>query len=283
MSTPSDFIAQEFAATWQWRIDTDPELAASLGMLSRRRCPHALDPRSLQSFEQRLSWVQKALSRIEQGISKEQVEQDLSKDEQLSLTLYKMQLADYVKYTTKHKAYLCCVNRLEGPQTDLALYARYLPVKTHNDRLFYRDFLKAIPQQLTEVQDVLRRGLDEKRTPPQVSLSGVVEQIRGMVDAGLESFFKPIESGFVLPDEESLKKECEALLSTAKESFGSFADFLEKDYIPNLRTEISATKGYPDGESYYADCLKFHTTTSMTPQEIHQLGLDEIKRVRNSM
>ena len=66
--------------------------------------------------------------------------------EQLSLELYKMQLGDYIKYTGSHKAYLCCVNRLEGPQTDLALYARYLPVKSQADRCFYRDFLKAIPQ-----------------------------------------------------------------------------------------------------------------------------------------
>jgi uncharacterized protein (DUF885 family) len=283
MSTPSEFIAKEFAATWQWRIDTDPELAASLGMLSRRRSSHALDPRSVRSFAQRLSWVQKALERIEAGVTQEQIEKDLTKDEQLSLKLYKMQLGDYVKYTTQHKAYLCCVNRLEGPQTDLALYARYLPVKTHEQRCFYRDFLKTIPQQLAEVEELLQKGLEEERTPPQVSLSGVVEQIRGMVEGNLESFFKPIESAFVLPQEDGLKKECETLLSTAKESFSSFAHFLEKDYTPNLRTEISATKGYPDGESYYADCLKFHTTTDMTFQEIHQLGLDEIKRVRNEM
>ena len=43
--SPSDFVAHEFAATWQWRIETDPELAAALGMLSRRRSQHALDPR----------------------------------------------------------------------------------------------------------------------------------------------------------------------------------------------------------------------------------------------
>lgn len=282
-ATPSEFVNQEFANTWQWRIDTDPELAASLGMLSRRRSSHALDPRSLESFEQRLVWVEKALGRIETGITDEQIEKDLTKDEQLSLELYKMQLGDYVKYTRAYQAYLCCVNRLEGPQTDLALYARYLPVKTHANRCFYRDFLRAIPQQLMEVQELLRHGLEVKRTPPQVSLSGVVEQIRGMVEGNLESFSKPIQNAFVLPAEQDLKQECDALLEAAKESFAKFADFLEVDYVPNLRIEISASKGYPDGENYYGDCLKFHTTTNMTPQEIHQLGLDEIKRVRSEM
>ncbi len=282
--TPSEFVAKEFASTWQWRIETDPELAASLGMLARRRSTHPLDPRSLQSFEQRLQWVERALDRINTGITPEQIENDLTKDEHLSLELYVKQLSDYVKYTKKHKAYLCCVNRLEGPQTDLALYARYLPVKTLENRKFYRDFLKAIPKQLSEVQELLTIGLVEKRTPPQVSLGGVVDQIRGMVDLGLEAFSNPIKDCFELPEEADLKKECETTISgTVCDAFSGFADFLENDYIPNLRTEISAEKGYPDGTAYYEDCLKFHTTTNMTPDEIHQLGLDEIKRVRSEM
>jgi uncharacterized protein (DUF885 family) len=57
----------------------------------------------------------------------------------------------------------------------------------------------------------------------------------------------------------------------------------ETKYIPNLRTEISASQGYSDGQNYYSDCLKFHTTTRMTLQEIHQLGLDEITRLRSKM
>ena len=68
-----------------------------------------------------------------------------------------------------------------------------------------------------------------------------------------------------------------------KDAFASFVEFLENDYIPNLHTEISAKKGYTDGKSYYEDCLKFHTTASMTPEEIHRLGLDEVKRVRSEM
>ena len=153
--TPSEFIANEFASTWQWRIETDPEFAASLGMLARRQATHSLDPRCLESFHQRQQWVEGALDRIKSGITPEQIKNDLSKDERLSLDLYVKQLSDYLFYSKKHKAYLACVNRLEGPQTDLPLYARYLPVKTLQNREFYRDFLKAIPKQLGEVQAIL--------------------------------------------------------------------------------------------------------------------------------
>jgi uncharacterized protein (DUF885 family) len=282
--TPSEFIETEFDSTWQWRIETDPELAASLGMLARRRSTHALDPRSLQSFEQRLQWVEKALARIQDGITPEQVEKDLNKQERLSYELYIKQLSEYITYTKLHKAYLCCVNRLEGPQNDLALYARYLPVKTRANREFYRDFLKAIPVQLNEVTELLTQGLNEKRTPPQVSLGGVVDQIRGMIEGGLIALSGPIQDCFQLPVEQALKEECDDLIGgPVRNAFAAFAEFLERDYIPNLRTEISAEKGYPNGKEYYADCLRFHTTTTMTPAEIHQLGIDEIQRVRNEM
>lgn len=104
-------------------------MSVSVGLLSRRRSPHALDPRSLRSFEQRVKWVENASERIQKVIAKEQIQKDLTKDEQLSLKLYKMQLGDYVTYNRSFQAYLCCEKRLEGPQMDLTLYERYLPVK----------------------------------------------------------------------------------------------------------------------------------------------------------
>jgi len=279
-TTISQSLAQEYASTWQWRIDTDPELAASLGMLSRRRSPHALDPRSLESFEQRLAWIDRALDRLKTIIRKYDI-QDLTTDEQLSLKLYETQLTDYVTYTRQHKAYLCCVNRLEGPQTDLPLYARYLPTKTLSDRTFYRDFLKAIPIQLQDVQTLLKEGLAQQRTPPHCSLGGVVEQIRKMDIKS--SFYKTFQNS-VSVQEEQLQQECHQLVETdVKTAFQNFANFLEQEYIPELRTEISATKGYPNGAAYYQDCLTFHTTTSMTPQQIHDMGNKEVQRVRREM
>ena len=146
-------LQHEYAKTWQWRIDTDPELAASMGMLSRRRSSHALDPRSLNSFDQRLEWVEKALAR-----ARDIDVTPLDERDSLTYRLYEEQLMNYISYTKKHRAYLCCVNRMEGPQTDLPLYANYLPVKTPEQQSFYKRFLEAVPNQLEEVQSLLRQG-----------------------------------------------------------------------------------------------------------------------------
>lgn len=293
----SSILQKEMAETWQWRLETDPELAASLGLLSRRRSSHALDPRSIDSFHKRLLWIEHALIRIHDKMRQKNknnnnnsttVNEDalLSEEDQLSYKLYTAQLTDYIAYTKQHRGYLCCVNRLEGPQTDLPLYARYLPTNTRADREFYRNFLKAVPVQIGEVAELLRLGLQEGRTPPRVSLDGVVNQIRGMVDGKMEAFAKPIGNCFVLPQEEELQNECNDLIHGPEgisDAFSSLATFLEKEYIPNLREDISAETGYPNGKIYYQDCLAFHTTTDMTPEEIHRLGLDEVERMRKSM
>ena len=141
---------------------------------------------------------------------------------------------------------------------------------------------------MRQIQSLLVQGLSENITPPQISLDGVVAQLRDMINDNLETFSKPIQSCFgdgkhLSKEESDLKKECENAILLAKDAFIKFTDFLENDYVPNLRTEISASKGYPNGEEYYIDCLKFHTTTSMSPMEIHQLGLDEVQRVRKEM
>ena len=275
----SEILRFEMATCWQWRIDTDPELAAALGLLSHRKSTHALDPRSLQSYAQRLEWLQNALAHVQSKVQRD----ELTKEEQLSYDLFVQQLSDYCQYTPHHKAYLCCVNRLEGIHIDLALYARYLPLSTPSDRAFYLKFLQAIPVQVDEVVELLQTGLHEQRTPCQASMEGVVEQIRGAIEGGLTAFSEPIQGVFP-PDEKDLEDQCRVTIQEqVAAAWLKLANFLEIEYIPKCRTETSAVQGYPDGATYYQDCLEFHTTTKMTADEIHNLGLAEVQRVRDSM
>jgi hypothetical protein len=80
---------------------------------------------------------------------------------------------------------------------------------------------------MMEVQELLQHGLKERRTPLQVSLSGVAEQIREMVEEGkMESLFMPIQSAFVLPEEHDLMQERTSMLETAKETLDTLPTFL---------------------------------------------------------
>jgi uncharacterized protein (DUF885 family) len=85
-------------------------------------------------------------------------------------------------------------------------------------------------------------------------------------------------------DDDDWKSACLAQIAgPVRAAFGQLADFLETDYIPNLRTVISSVDGYPNGAAYYQDCLTFHTTTSMTPDQVHQVGLESVQQVRREM
>jgi len=64
--------------------------------------------------------------------------------------------------------------------------------------------------------------------------------------------------------------------------FKTIMNCLRNNYMPNLRENIAATS-LPNGKDYYVQCLKFHTSTDMSPQEIHDLGLKEVSRIRSEM
>ena len=70
-------------------------------------------------------------------------------EKRLSVELFRDQLKTYVE-NAKYESHLACINRLEGPQTDLPLYASYLPVGTKEEVAFYVDFLSSIKKQNTE-------------------------------------------------------------------------------------------------------------------------------------
>lgn len=60
------------------------------------------------------------------------------------------------------------------------------------------------------------------------------------------------------------------------------AEFLEKEYLPKARTELAA-RDLPDGERYYRSAVRHYTTTSLSPDEVHEIGLSEVKRIRAEM
>ena len=89
-------ILQECASLWQFRIDQDPELAAAIGCLPQRQASHALDPRSLESFEERSRHVSAAKKRFDILLTEGDLEA-LHPDLKLTAELFVDQLNDYCK------------------------------------------------------------------------------------------------------------------------------------------------------------------------------------------
>jgi uncharacterized protein (DUF885 family) len=134
----------------------------------------------------------------------------------------------------------------------------------------------------------LKKGLELGVTQPRITLRDVPQQVKNqMIDdpeknALLEPFTKfPID----IPEAEQArlrKAAATALKEKVIPALGRLHDFLEKTYVAKARESIAA-KDLPDGDAWYAFNVRERTTTSLTPDQIHELGLSEVARIRKEM
>ena len=103
------------------------------------------------------------------------------------------------------------------------------------------------------------------------------------------AFWAPFATGqfakiVTSPDEQgSLREKAKkAIEYSVKPGMSKLAEFLKTKYLPKTRSNIEATS-LPNGEEFYKACLKFHTSTNLTAQEIHDIGVKEVERIEANM
>lgn len=170
------------------------------------------------------------------------------------------------------------------------------PFKTIKD---YNDWLKrlegynvwlisaesSMKQGITECY-VLPKSLIKKVIPQFESLTEVTKDAEGIVDVSNHLFYSPIlklpESFTTLEKQELTKKYTSILNDQLIPSFKSLSLFLKSAYLSAGR-ESSSISDIPNGEAYYKHAIKNYTTTNMTADEIHTLGLSEVARILSEM
>jgi uncharacterized protein (DUF885 family) len=143
--------------------------------------------------------------------------------------------------------------------------------------------LHAIPKAFDQVTANMSIGMDDKRVPPKALLEKTLEQVKQLANEKPEDspLAKPLKSfPASIPAAEQERIRTEMLAAIGKDvlpAYLRFARFLEVTYMPAGRDEpgISAL---PDGAKYYAFLIRRTTTTELTADQIHQIGLDEVKR-----
>ncbi|MEL6506014.1 MAG: DUF885 domain-containing protein, partial [Pseudomonadota bacterium] len=211
----------------------------------------------------------------------------LSKKNKVNHALFKLELKQTITDAQYGSKYLITTNR-EGPHTQAAGLPDQLPFFTVNDYKSYISRLRDLPRYLGEAEETLAAGAREGWTQPCEPMKGLSAAIRyHVVDSADDSvFMRPFEKrpeAISTREWKSLNKEArDAVITAAIPAFRSYADFYDTSYAPKCRTDISATT-YPDGEAFYASKIKSFTTTDKTADEIHSLGLMEVKRIRGEM
>jgi uncharacterized protein (DUF885 family) len=182
------------------------------------------------------------------------------------------------------KEYEMPINQQGGVHTglaDLPLSVPFDSVKHYED---YIARLHQIPRVLSQTTEVLRAGMKDKLMPVRFLLEKIPVQCQGIIDA--DPFLVPTKKyppSISAEDQKRLTQQItDAINKDVIPAYKSFAAFISKEYAPQGRTTLAITS-LPDGQKRYQNDIYGRTTTHMTADEIHQLGLREIERIQAEM
>ena len=182
------------------------------------------------------------------------------------------------------KTWEMSISQQNGVHTSLSDLPNAVPLDSvkHYDDYIAR--LHQIPRALAESIDVLRLGVKDGLMQPRFILEKVAAQAADVAKS--KPFLLPIQkipASFSDADRQRITSEIQKAVDTeVVPAYLRFAAFIANEYAPHGRAEISLAS-LPDGKHRYEVAVREMTTTNMTPGEIHQLGLDEIKRITAQM
>ncbi|MEN9684848.1 MAG: hypothetical protein RLZZ28_634 [Bacteroidota bacterium] len=162
------------------------------------------------------------------------------------------------------------------------------PFKTVTD---YDNWLKRVavfPAYVDSVITYFKKGIAAKYVLPKAAVLKMIPQMEAMVvtDPAKSLFYGPVTvmpADFSEADKKRLTEAYILAINTQiTPSFKKLFDFLSDEYLPNART-TTGISGIPDGDKYYRYLVRQQTTTDRTPDEIYNIGLSEVKRIRTAM
>ncbi|MGB5292471.1 MAG: DUF885 domain-containing protein [Lysobacterales bacterium] len=277
--TDSERFSEIVDLTYEYTMLSFPEFATYLGD------PRGQDRWSDQSEAMILQrqkddkLLLKALDNIkrEKLTSSEQVSYDL---------LYDRQKLDIEGHQFPNE--MMPINQMGGVQQNIARMMAITRPKNADDYANMIARLNKTPQVVDQTIAWMRKGMAAGVTPPAVTLRDVPQQIRNqLVDepdqSPLLGAFKQFPASVDSLQQATLTKQAEAAYSEkVAPAFEKLLAFMENEYLPAARQTI-AMRDLPNGEAWYAYNVKQNTTTDLTPEQIHQIGLDEVKRIRSEM
>jgi uncharacterized protein (DUF885 family) len=211
----------------------------------------------------------------------------LTQPEQLNYDLLQRQFDAGVEAERFPGRYLL-ISSMNNRITEALGLLDYMPTHTVTDYEAMLTRLRGFPRFVDQGMVLLDEGVKRGITPPRVTLRHAAEQVLGaIVDDPSKN---PVLAPFQKMPETIPAAERERLRRTAAEIYAKqvtpalqkLHDYLADTYVPHARETI-AMSDMPDGEAWYAFQLRSSTTTDLTPEEIHQLGLAEVKRIRGEI
>jgi uncharacterized protein (DUF885 family) len=263
-----------FQDYWEDTLKHQPEYASSLG---DKRYNDQISDYSVKAYNEMLAREQGFMMRLaaidttgltdQEKISRELLLRDIALDQE----------------GAQFKEWEMPINQMSGIHTtypQLVDQLSFTAVKDYDDWIAR---LHAIPKAFEQTSTNMSIGMEDHRVPPKYLLQKALEQVKELAnqkpeDSPLALPLKKFADGIKPAEQERIKAEMlDAIAKEVLPAYLRFARFLEVSYIPAGR-EQPGISALSDGEKYYQYLIRRTTTTDLTAEQIHQIGLDEVKR-----
>ena len=279
------------AADWKYWVGQYPESATAYGYPGENGRWTDYSPAAIASRNQHLRESMAELEAIPRN--------ELPASEQLNYDLYHEQLQITIQGLAYHGDAFPLQNEfpenLYMPLNQMGGVQQYVPdiiaqmsMEKESD---YRDLiarLDGIPAVVDQTIALMKLGMAQGWTWPKIAMRDVPKQIEDEIFSDpmaspLLAAFKDFPASISDAERQQLTEQAKAAYSQrVVPAFTRLHDFVANTYIPACRDTVSAA-ALPDGADYYKYLVRWETTTSMTPQQIHQVGLDQVKQIRGEM
>jgi len=275
----SQRLQKLFDLSWDYVMHSSPEFATQVGY------PGLNDRWSDSSFEA-IEFGRATSHKVLEALLSIDRSQ-LKPSEQVNYDLARRRLERGIEGDRFHGEYLA-ITQVSGVHQGVPALLAYMPAGNLQDYENIIARLRGIPVVVDQTIALLDKGLKEGITPPRVTLRDVPGQVGNLlVDDPLKSpmlkAFEKFPSTVPAAEQERLKGAAVAAFNErVAPAFRKLQSYLANTYVPAARESI-AMSDLPDGKAWYAYNVREQTTTDLTPEQIHQIGLAEVKRIHDEM
>ena len=264
---------------WDWQLDQYPELTTWYGEPGDHG---RWTDDSLTAIDVRHDF-QRALLAAAKGVERAGLSADRSLDYALFLDDLELTVAGFA-----FPEELMPLNQMGGVQQDAVSLLAAMPARTPADFEAILNRLSGLPQVIHQHIALMEKGSKRRITPPRVTLRDVPGQVEALLpdDPFASALLRPFATQPADMDAgqwTELRAQAEKIYrEQLAPAYRELHTFLVDKYIPKARESI-ANSALPDGKKWYRHRVRLFTTTDLTPEEIHQLGLQEVARIHARM
>jgi len=263
---------------WEFILKEYPLSATYLG---DHRYDGSLEDASEDAFHRRVAQSKKYLDRLRS------IKKPFSKPELLNYELFERELEDNLE-AAKFRPYLTPMTQQSGLQIDIPELVTYHPFRSVSDFENFSSRLRAFPRLVDQVIQSMRTGIRDRIVLAKVTAEKIIPQLEANVvqDPQKLDLYKSVENippAIGSTEAVRIKNDVEeAIRQSVVPAFKKLLAFLKEEYLPACRSDVGVWS-LPDGNERYEYTVRHYTTTNLSPNKIHDLGLKELSRIHAEM